>query len=312
MNVRPRINLIVNPRAGYWRRHPAELRRLLADPGREVKVYPTTSVEELRGLFADGLFPSEPSEPTVDVVAGGDGTLSHFLSCCTRQRRRTPLLVIPTGTINVVAADLELRRSRAWQILEAIRGGAIWRSVPRTAVDVGMGDGCGGQEWRSGFSFETGFCSHVLRDFYAHANLKVNAVAFVLKTILGVVAQGACTRQIKEDGATLEVQSYLASGVSRMLLGLRPFGRAPELPVLATFRLSRWQQRLDWWRVVSGDVAALVRLGALTLRPLREGQTLTLETAEPANLDGEMIAGRPDQVMLIRRGPTVEFIRDLA
>ena len=80
VTTKPRISVIVNVRAGYWKKHPGEWSRLRDSPGSSMQLFPTESLDSLGQLFSKGLLPSDPETPAVDVIAGGDGTLCQFLS----------------------------------------------------------------------------------------------------------------------------------------------------------------------------------------------------------------------------------------
>lgn len=270
----------------------------------------TRSLDDLRRLFSEDLLLSVDDGTRVDVVAGGDGSLCQFLSCARDHNRDSvPLLVWPTGTINSIASDLGLRRSNVPRMIRALQAGRSWRSERRSTIDLVILD-----RKYSGFVFETGFISDILKQFYKQPNNRSHAFLFVLKTIGTLMnARGAAMR-ISEGETHLGVQSMFVSCIKRMVFGLRPFGHAPQLPTVAQFKLNRRQQRLGWWRLISGDVGKLIDQRGLILRPLLEDDLLNIATWEPINLDGEILFVGDDSVpanVEIRRGDGIEFILDV-
>jgi hypothetical protein len=307
MNSPLQLNIIANSSAGYWRRHPAALETLLQLRGTGTKIFITHSPEELCRLFSDQLLTPPNNSRRIDVIAGGDGTVSHFLSCRRNYGRdTTPILLLPAGTNNAIANDLGLRRSDLTNMIIALQNGTPWRSESRVSLDVTIE----GRQY-SGFVFETGFISHVLKEFYKHPNDRTHAFAFILKTIMTFLAANGAHMSIFKGETDLGVQSLFVSGISRMIFGLRPFGRSPQLPTVAQFQLTPSQQRWSWWRLINGQVGKLVDQRGLILKPLAQNDQLSITTREPANLDGEMILngdrGASTKVD-IRRGATIEFI----
>lgn len=307
MDSPPLINIIANASAGYWRRRPAALRALQELGGAGTRVFFTHSPEELRRLFSERLLSHKGAGTRIDVIAGGDGSISHFLSCRTDFGHDAPILLLPAGTLNAVAYDLGLRRASVLQMIRALQSGSPWRSEPRVSIDVTIE----GRRY-SGFVFETGYVSHVIKRFYKYPNDRSHALAFILKSALSILRSGDAEMSIGEGGVPLDAQSLFVSGIGRMIFGLRPFGRAPQLPTVAQFRLSTRQQRWGCWRLIGGNVGKLIDRRGLILQPLPEGRPLTIDTREPANLDGEILLngdGESPVMVDIRRGATVEFIR---
>jgi diacylglycerol kinase family enzyme len=301
------INIIANASAGYWRRRPAALRALQELGGHGTRIFFTHSPEELCRLFSERLLSREDAGTRIDVIAGGDGSVSHFLSCRTNFGHDAPILLLPAGTLNAVAYDLGLRRASVFQMIRALQSGSPWHSEPRVSIDVTIEGRC-----HSGFVFETGYVSHVIKKFYEYPNNRSNAFAFVLKSALSILRSGDVEMSICEGGTPLHAQSLFVSGIERMIFGLRPFGRTPQLPTVAQFRLSTRRQRWGCWRLIGGNVGKLIELRGLILQPLSENRRLTISTREPANLDGEMLLNGDSQAPItvdIKRGAAVEFIR---
>src|SRR5947208_8703782 len=231
MDSPPQLNIIANSLAGYWRRHPAALNELLLLRGTGTKIFITHSPEELDRLFSNQLLNPPNNARRIDVIAGGDGTVSHFLSCRRNHGCETaPILVLPAGTKNAIANDLGLRRSDLKNMIRALQNGSPWRSESRVSLDVTIE----GRQY-SGFVFETGFISHVLKEFYKHSNDRTHAFAFILKTITTFLRAKGAHMSIFKGEANLNVQSLFVSGITRMIFGLRPFGRSPQLPTIAQF-----------------------------------------------------------------------------
>ncbi len=307
MNYAPHLNVLVNSQAHYWRRHPEAIRELSATANRQIRVLVTRSIKELGELFASRALSPADDPRSLDVIAGGDGSICRYLSCRRRYGRGdVPVLLLPTGTMNALANDLGITRSRSFEHLRALQRCSPWREQPRVSLDVTVQE----QEY-SGFVFETGFISHILNEFYGYAQNRKTALVLLLRTIGRLMNDSGNTMSIERDDTDLNVQSFFVTATGRMIFGLYPFGRSPQLPTIAEFRLTSAQRRFSWWRLISGHVDRLIADRSLILEPLLPDKRVDVATREPANLDGEMIisgdAESPAQVT-IRRGATIRFV----
>ncbi|EDL48941.1 diacylglycerol kinase family protein [Erythrobacter sp. SD-21] len=97
------LDLVYNPVSGsFSETHLAALDRALSDEGFSVTLMPTTA---------------ESARPTgraqIVCVHGGDGTLRDVVRTMGEQAGDTPLCIAPSGTINLVARELEYPRKPA-------------------------------------------------------------------------------------------------------------------------------------------------------------------------------------------------------
>lgn len=99
--TRPHVRLLLNSRSGRHARHRVDkaVDRLRA-AGWACDVLEPASVEETRALGAD------PGGYDATILSGGDGTLAAFLQDAPFEK--TVVGLLPGGTANVVARDLDL------------------------------------------------------------------------------------------------------------------------------------------------------------------------------------------------------------
>jgi len=117
------ILLVVNPRAG--RHRPRRIERLLDGLGRAVRVVSTQGAGDARRAVE-----ALAGEAALVIAAGGDGTLNEVLSGLAD--RDIPLAVVPLGTSNIVAKELNLPGDLHAACRLAVRGARRRLDVVRT------------------------------------------------------------------------------------------------------------------------------------------------------------------------------------
>lgn len=126
--MRTHAALIVNPTSGraQGQRTAREVARKLDQAGLAVGVFETTQAGDARQFAKD-------VAAQVDVIAsvGGDGTLNEVVNGVLDSGVDTPVAVIPSGTANVVAAELRL----PWRLEDQVR--LVWDSAVRR-LDLGL------------------------------------------------------------------------------------------------------------------------------------------------------------------------------
>jgi len=121
--------MIVNPISGYRGTESlvSDIVRRLRDRGCDVDVYTTAASGDAMRLARN-----VPDTTHAVLAVGGDGTLREVAQGLVG--RPPPLVVVPTGTENVIAQEIGMRR-RAAQIVDTVLQGRC------QACDVGFADG---------------------------------------------------------------------------------------------------------------------------------------------------------------------------
>ncbi len=123
--------IIFNPAAGRRRhlrlRKLREAQRVLRESGVEAELLPThgpgSATEQARAAVAQGI--------DLVIASGGDGTINEVVNGMAHSR--VPLFILPAGTANVLAKELEL----PWDVQEAahfLAGGRLQRIALGAAV----------------------------------------------------------------------------------------------------------------------------------------------------------------------------------
>lgn len=111
--------IIVNPFSGKGRalKKAGVARDLLGRAGLRVETLKTRGPGHARKLAGD-------YAPSVDVLlsAGGDGTLNEVVNGVVDARSDTPIAILPSGTANVVARELDLPKDLQAQVMLAVEG----------------------------------------------------------------------------------------------------------------------------------------------------------------------------------------------
>jgi YegS/Rv2252/BmrU family lipid kinase len=102
---RRRVAVILNPVSGQWRgrRRARRLLERLAAAGASASLHPTSGPGDARASAA-----RMASQSDLLISVGGDGTLNEVLNGLLDSGARTPVLVLASGTANMVARELGL------------------------------------------------------------------------------------------------------------------------------------------------------------------------------------------------------------
>ena len=110
--------LIVNLNAGRFQRQPGLTRQLEAIIQGQVRVFKTASVEQLRRAVSD--LANEGISRL--IICGGDGTVSSTVAALIAEWEDRPypeLSIVPLGTVNTIARNMQLRE-RPLAVLEQL------------------------------------------------------------------------------------------------------------------------------------------------------------------------------------------------
>lgn len=313
------LGIITNPLAGRNRSRPVILDSRADLAGVPMVVF--SDEADLAGQIA-AMIDRGVSELVVD---GGDGTVAASISALFRMGETRPLprlVLVPSGTTNLVAAKLGIRGPRhsvISRLLKAAPRQLDEQTLVRSPVEVDRG---GGIPQLHGFlvglgAFHSGTTSaqRGARCFRLRSGA---AVAFGLASALWRgLAGDERERFLAGDSISLEVDRtpepgdrrllVLVSSFDSLMLGLRPFWGAGS-------------RSLNWLSVKAHPRAlgrALPRV--LAGRPARwmdeagyrsgRANALRLQTDRPFILDGEVVAPSPSGILDIRSARPLRFLR---
>lgn len=224
------------------------------------------------------------AEPDFDVVvaAGGDGTVNAVLNGLAENPR--PLGVLPLGTANVLAREIELPRD-----IEAVAT-LIAEGLPQPVWPGRVGNRL----------FLTmagiGFDAEVVAAVDPNLKRRIGRLAFVWAILLRVLHYRRCELRVTVDGVEHRAAAVIAAK-GRHYAG--PFVLVPEA------RLADPKLDLVLFRD-GGRIAALRYLGALLLGRIRHAngittlrvQTAEVSTSEPVAIqaDGEIVGAAPAEM----------------
>jgi diacylglycerol kinase family enzyme len=266
--------LILNPTAGSAPALTASLHRAARARGVEVRV-----LERGEGAGHAAREAAKDGARSL-AVAGGDGTVAAVAGVAVE--RDLPLVVVPTGTLNHFARDLELDLARPLAALDAFAPSHYERRV-----DVG----------------------------------RVNGHPFINNVSLGLYAEMLADSGYRQDKlrvAQAKLQAAFSDPKLRRALRITPPGEAPLKSILAVvvsnnpYEFARWDRFGQRYRLDTGTLQVSVLdagtldelerliagtlIGAIEFRPaLRHWTSENLETGilgevVRAGVDGEPIA----------------------
>jgi diacylglycerol kinase (ATP) len=308
------VTVVLNPRSRANRRDPGMAERLASALGGEGEVVAAESLETLAHLTAR--MAGHP--PDAIAIHGGDGTLHKSLTAIIHawnDRPLPPIAVLPGGTMNVVAASLNIGgrpESIVAELAAIVRAGRPITTIDRRCLKVGD---------TYGFVFGNGLMANFLQEYYSGRDgygpgraLYLLARTFGSALIDGPYAKKVFRRfegRVVVDGGELPWRRLTGVGaatVREVGLGFKLNHRADEDP-----------QRFAVLAIHSGAIS----LG-LDLVPVHQGRGVAPQRAYSAiasrleilpestgehiyTIDGDLYrASGPLEVAL---GPAVRFFR---
>jgi YegS/Rv2252/BmrU family lipid kinase len=274
-----RVMVIYNPTAGRRRRRRLDaVVDALARRGVEVTLRATTCRGDAERLAG------EASADVVDrlVVAGGDGTINEAINGL--RDRRLPVALVPLGTANVLAAELDLPPA-ADRLAAAIIDG-----VPRN-VTVGRVNG-------RAFTMMAGigFDAHVVQHVSLRLKRSVGKLAYVIETLRQLGRYRPTLYDVVVDGVRHRASSVIVANGrfygGRFVCAPKARLESPEFQACLFGRAGRWH-------VVRYALALLVgrlhRLKDITILPARRVE-IAAPAGEPVQGDGDTIAVLPARI----------------
>jgi diacylglycerol kinase (ATP) len=268
--VRRRFLIIHNPVAG--RNRVGLVHDVVRRLGQAGAIADVMSLSEME---ADNNFAARIGTYDAIVASGGDGTARSIASRLEGQE--TPFALIPAGTGNVLAAELDLPRD-ALAIAQMLRHGPLVR------LSIGAVNG-------SPFllMFGAGFDGQVIARLPLALKRRVGRLAFGWP-VIAALAQKPRMFQATIDGQTYEASWVVVANASRygsrFVLSPRTNILSPGFNAVISRATSR-RQRL--WELLHIMVGRLERAGSIVMRPAR-GIEIGDAEGLPVQVDGERLA----------------------
>ena len=260
--------------------HKVEIDLRLTDhPGHAVEIVRQADFENYQGVIA----------------AGGDGTLFEVVSGCYRNpsSRRIPLGVLPIGTGNAFARDLDLDSGRLEEAVAIIARGRTRR------VDAGRFT-AGEETFHFLNILGLGFVADVTA---TAARLKVfGNIAYTFGVFARVLSLRSYPLTIEADGRTLERENIFAEVSNTRYTSnflMAPAARIDDglLDVTLLGKISRRGLISSFPKIFTGEHIHMPQVETFQARRLR------LSTPEPRVLtpDGELVGTTPVEVECLRQ-----------
>ncbi|MCH2062715.1 MAG: diacylglycerol kinase family lipid kinase [Roseibacillus sp.] len=207
MSVEPRYPLILNPRARSERAQRA--RRFVMEHATRFAIYATNSAEESAELARRF---SEEGEGIV-VAAGGDGTLNAVVGGLSGSE--TVLGILPTGTMNVFARELNIPFGHLESALEVIDAGHV------KEVDLFQAEGTAFVQMAG-----VGFDAQVIEETTMESKRRLGALAYILSAVKVLGSKPPRMKVYFDEGAVAEGACVLLGNGALYGGQLRLFGKA--------------------------------------------------------------------------------------
>ncbi|MCW5699013.1 MAG: diacylglycerol kinase family lipid kinase [Rhodospirillales bacterium] len=286
---RRRVLIIYNPVAGYFsRRRFTRVLKHLSEFGATITVRRTEHQGDAERIAA------EASSDAFDVLvaAGGDGTFNEVVNGL--RDRSVPLAVLPLGTANVLAAEVNMpKRSRA--IARTIVSGTLQR------VSLGVANGR-----RFVMMAGVGFDAHLVAHVDPAAKRLFGQMVYVAELLIGMFRFPYQRYRVVVDG-----QAYAATSIviaNGHYYGGR-FSCAPKARLdQANLEVCLFLGSGPWSVVRYGVALALGRLEQLHDFRIVRGVDVAIEGigTEPVQCDGDVTGHLPLHVH--PTGTTFQFV----
>jgi YegS/Rv2252/BmrU family lipid kinase len=294
-----RAAVVVNPtKVGNLAALRGRIDKLFADAGRPTPEYRETTPEDTGHRMAGELIAAGHSPL---LVAGGDGTVR--VVCAAASGTDTPLLIVPLGTGNLLARNLDLPLDTD-EALAAAADGADRR------VDLGGVEGDDLPATAFAVMAGMGFDAAMMADAPEGLKARVGALAYVVSGVRHLRDEAFGVR-ITVDGKVCRYQArtVLVGNVGSLQAGIEllpdasPDDGVLDVVVLAPRRLADWLRVA--WHVLRHNPRPDHRLARLRGREIEVRADRPIERqldGDPVGAGHELtITARPGAVLI--RGP---------
>ena len=272
-----RYPLILNPRARSERAQRA--RRFVMENATRFAIYATNTAQESAELARRF---SEEGEEVV-VAAGGDGTLNAVVRGLIGTE--TVLGILPTGTMNVFARELNIPFGHLAGALEVIDGGHV------KEVDLFEAEGTPFVQMAG-----VGFDAQVIEDTTTESKRLLGPLAYILSAVRVLGSEPPRMKVHFDEGFTVEGACVLLGNGALYGGQLRLFGKADNADDL----LDVLVYKKAGYTAALGSLGSLARGGFETDGKAVEyyqtsGLTVESDREVPVEVDGELW-GRAERV----------------
>ena len=224
--------LIYNPLAGAGERRAMKAAHTLKKLGARIELFPTTesgSATELARLAVSR------GAPRI-IVAGGDGTLNEVINGIAGTR--TELAIIPTGTANVLAIEMDVPMNVTKACALAFEGKA-------TAVDLGLA----GDRYFA-LMAGIGFDAMVIKNINPVLKKTIRHAAFPVSGLVTFIQEDLPLLSVKT--ADHETEGYFVVVANSKYYGGR-FGPTPDASMtdgmfdICVLKKKRLAEMLNFW-----------------------------------------------------------------
>ena len=288
-----KLLVIYNPNAGHRRAEKLlpEVTELFRRKGIEADLRLTERPGHAVDLTRQAALPDYDGL----VAAGGDGTLFEVLNgyYANPSRERIPIGVLPTGTGNAFARDLELDAKRWTEAVEVLALGRTRR------VDVGRFSFDGKQRYYLNI-LGLGFVADVT---LSAGRLKaLGNVAYTLGVLLQTLFLHSYTVRLEADGRTLERENLFAEisntrYTSNFLMAPRARIDDGLLDVTLLGRMSRRRLLKCFPLIFTGEHLKLPEVETFQARSIR----ISTEAPKVLTPDGELEGSTPVEVECLKQ-----------
>ena len=275
-----RFLIVHNPMAGR-RRHEslADIVRTLGDLGCLVTVQTTSGPGDAIEMARNA------EDVDVVVAAGGDGTLGEVAhGLCLRQGERPALAMVPLGTINVFALEINTPKKPA-DIARMLAEGPLVETTLGTA---------------NGRHFATtagaGVDAAAVGVLSARLKKLVGELAYYIALVRALISEGGTVFEVEVEGEAYRVSSLIVTNASRyasdrvMVTDARITD--DTLHVLLGMKHGRWNLMRYGLAFMRGKLATLPDVHVMPMRQL----TIRAPHGKPVQLDGDNIASVPVEI----------------
>lgn len=316
----PQVCVLSNPNSTGNLVRLDQLRRILENSSHALH-YELSSIEDI----PEALRMFAKANPVLLIINGGDGTVQATLSSIVNDKPFDdvpPLAVLASGKTNMIAADLGAggRPTRVLKKLLALvdNGKLTARQTQRHLIEMDMGDG---QPPRYGMFFGGGgvvngirYCRakiypmnmpNILSHFIAVAVLIASAMTGARKKSAAMYTESM--KIVMPQGGIVEGRFLIviATTLDKLLLGMRPYGRAGE----GTLGFSAVDMRLTGiLNALRGILTGSYGRKTLAGINVRRVNEIRITGNNPVTLDGEMYEIPAGQTVILKGNYAIDFV----
>jgi len=277
----PPLRIIHNPTAGRRRLRLLEaVKAALTRAGVTARVSPTGARGDAERLARAAAAAGEPAV----AVAGGDGTINEAINGLAGGR--TALAVIPLGTANVFAAELDLPHSPSDIAMLAAR-------ATRRSIHLGTIVLAGGISRRFSIMAGVGFDAHVVANLNLRLKRATGKFAYVWQTLVEWARLSPRRFRVTADGAVCDCASTI---VAKGHFYAGRYVAAPEAsPDRDSFELVLFERGGRWAVLRYALALGLGRLAKARGVRIVRARDILIEgpDGEPVHADGDIVGTLP-------------------